>query len=49
MILPERFEPLETRLENAQWILPSDDERITVVTCWPHDSTPHRVGGVAFL
>ena len=38
MILPEKDEPLETRLENARWILPSKDERLTLVTCWPADS-----------
>ncbi len=43
MILKEKDEPLEVRLENARWILPSDDERLTLVTCWPHDSNSHRL------
>ncbi len=43
MILPERDEPLETRLENARWILPSEDERLTLVTCWPSNSNTHRL------
>jgi sortase A len=47
MILPEKFESLDTRLENARWILPSDDERITLITCWPFDSNTHRVVVVA--
>ena len=43
MILPEKDEPLEVRLDNARWIMPSDDERITLVTCWPHNSNTHRL------
>jgi sortase A len=43
MILPEKDESLETRLENARWILPSKDERLTLVTCWPADSNSHRL------
>ena len=44
-ILPERWQTVEVRLENAQWIAPSQDERLTLVTCWPYESnTPadHR-------
>ena len=47
MILPEKDEPLDIRLENARWILPSDDERITLVTCWPQKSNTHRLIVVA--
>lgn len=43
MILPEKDESLEFRLENARWILPSNDERLTLVTCWPADSNSHRL------
>jgi sortase A len=48
MLLPERFVPLSTRMENARWIAPSTDERITLITCWPADSNTHRVVVVAF-
>jgi LPXTG-site transpeptidase (sortase) family protein len=48
MLLPERFAPLSTRLENARWIEPSTDERITLITCWPAESNTHRVVIVAF-
>ena len=41
--LPEKDQPLEVRLENANWILPSDDERITLVTCWPKFSNTNRL------
>jgi LPXTG-site transpeptidase (sortase) family protein len=47
MILPERDQPVQVRLENARWILPSDDERVTLVTCWPATSNTHRLIVVA--
>lgn len=47
MILKERFEPLERRLENARWIQPTQDERLTLITCWPYTSNTHRVVVVA--
>jgi sortase (surface protein transpeptidase) len=33
MLLPERGQRLEVWLHNAQWIEPSEDERLTLVTC----------------
>lgn len=47
MILQERDEPLSVRLDNARWILPTTDERLTLVTCWPPDNNTHRVFIVA--
>ncbi len=47
MILPERDMDVQTRLNNARWILPSTDERITLVTCWPATSNTHRLIVVA--
>lgn len=43
MILEERYKPLYVKLENARWILPSQDERITLLTCWPYTSNTHRL------
>jgi LPXTG-site transpeptidase (sortase) family protein len=43
MILPEKNEPLDVRLENGRWILPSKDERVTLVTCWPENTNSHRL------
>jgi LPXTG-site transpeptidase (sortase) family protein len=43
MILAERDVSLDERLENARWILPSEDERITLITCWPYFSNTHRL------
>lgn len=47
MLLPEEGRSLEERLENARWLLPSSDERITLVTCWPPDGRSHRLVVVA--
>lgn len=46
-ILPERNQPLEVRLANAEWIEATEDERITLITCWPYESNTHRVVVVA--
>lgn len=43
MILLERNEPVDIRLQNARWILPSEDERLTLLTCWPSTSNTHRL------
>lgn len=48
MLLPERGQKLEKRMENARWLATSEDERLTLVTCWPADSNTHRVIVVAF-
>jgi LPXTG-site transpeptidase (sortase) family protein len=47
MILEERYASIEQRTENARWILPSDDQRLTLVTCWPERSNTHRLIVVA--
>ncbi len=46
-IVKEKGEPLEARRRNAQWIAPTDDERLTFVTCWPYTNNTHRVIVVA--
>jgi len=43
LIMPERNEPIEIRLQNASWILPSQDERLTLLTCWPQTTNTHRL------
>jgi sortase A len=43
MILPEKYEEMDIRMNNAQWILPSVDERLTLISCWPFESNTHRV------
>ncbi len=46
-LLPERDQPLEVRQENAQWILPTEDERLTIITCYPYTDNTHRLVVVA--
>jgi sortase A len=48
-ILKEAGMPLKVRQRNAQWIMPSGDERLTLVTCWPYEwpGNSHRVIVVA--
>jgi LPXTG-site transpeptidase (sortase) family protein len=47
MIVKEKGEPLEVRQRNAQWIGPTGDVRVTLVTCWPYTNNTHRVIVVA--
>jgi LPXTG-site transpeptidase (sortase) family protein len=47
LILPERNQPLQVRLANAQYIQPTTDERLTMITCWPYESNSHRVVVIA--
>lgn len=48
-ILREAGMPAEVRRRNAQWIMPTGDERLTLVTCWPYNwpGNTHRVVVVA--
>jgi LPXTG-site transpeptidase (sortase) family protein len=47
IVLPEKYEELEVRMHNAQWLLPSIDERLTLISCWPYESNTHRLIVVA--
>jgi sortase A len=42
-ILPDRDQPMQVRIANARWIEPTDDERLTLVTCWPYTNNTHRL------
>lgn len=46
-LLEEAGQPLAVRAENARWILPTADERLTLVTCAPDASATHRLVIVA--
>jgi sortase A len=43
LILPEAGQPLEVRIENAHYIEPTEDERLTLVTCHPYGSLRNRL------
>ncbi|MEB2286535.1 MAG: sortase [Anaerolineae bacterium] len=47
MTLAEEGQPLDVRAENARWILPTVDERVTLVTCWPSYANTHRLVVIA--
>ncbi len=46
-VLPETNVSEAQRAENARWIAPTTDERLTLVTCWPATGNSHRVIVVA--
>jgi LPXTG-site transpeptidase (sortase) family protein len=47
-IVREQGEPVEVRMENARWILPTTDERLTLITCWPYPLSTHRLIVIAY-
>jgi LPXTG-site transpeptidase (sortase) family protein len=42
-IIPDRDVPAEQRQQNGQWIMPTEQERLTLVTCWPRNDNSHRL------
>ena len=47
LIVPDRLATPEQRRENAKWIGEYDDDRLTLVSCWPRDDNSHRIIVVA--
>jgi LPXTG-site transpeptidase (sortase) family protein len=43
LLLPEGGQPIEVRIANAQYALPTDDERLTLLTCHPYGSLAYRL------
>jgi len=42
-ILKEEGQPADVRKQNASCMLPTDYERLTLVTCWPYSGNSHRL------
>lgn len=42
-IVREKGVPYEQRLRNARFMAPTDDERVTLISCWPYETNTHRV------
>ena len=42
-IVKDKGEPDAIRRANAKWIGPFNEERLTMVTCWPYNNNTHRV------
>ncbi len=49
VIVPEEGEPDAVRDENARYLLPTRDARLTLVSCWPYWTNTHRIIVVALL
>lgn len=47
-IMPEKNASAEQQAETASYIVQSDDQRLTLVSCWPPNSNTHRVFVVAY-
>ncbi|MCW1970746.1 MAG: sortase [Anaerolineae bacterium] len=41
-LLKEKDQPISALIENAKYIEPTPDDRITLVTCWPITNNTHR-------
>ncbi len=46
-LVREQGQSEQVRRQNARWIAPTDDERLTLVTCWPYTGNSHRLIVVA--
>ncbi|MBC7236644.1 MAG: sortase [Chloroflexi bacterium] len=46
--LPIANAPLQVLRDNLRFLLPTEDQRLTLITCWPPWSNTHRVVVVAF-
>lgn len=42
MKLKEEYQDVNIRMENARWIEPSMDERVTLISCWPYSNNTYR-------
>lgn len=47
LIVPEKYATEEQRRANAAWIGSFEEERLTLVSCWPRDDNTHRIIVVA--
>ncbi|MGL4648786.1 MAG: sortase domain-containing protein, partial [Caldilineaceae bacterium] len=47
LIVPEKFATEEQKAKNFAYIESTDDERLTLVSCWPRDDNTHRIIVVA--
>jgi len=42
-VLAESSQPISVRIENARWIETTEDERVTLISCWPYATNANRV------
>lgn len=46
-LFQEKGQSLKQRYWNARWMLPTSDERVTIVSCWPNTTNSHRLVVIA--
>jgi sortase A len=37
----------EQRIKNGRFMQPTEDERLTIITCWPPTNNTHRLAVIA--
>jgi sortase A len=47
VVVPDKSISAEQRVENARWIGDFEDDRLTLVSCWPRNNNTHRIIVVA--
>lgn len=47
LIVPEKFATEQQRLDNVRYIQETEDDRLTLVSCWPRNDNTHRIIVVA--
>ena len=47
LILPEKHASDQQRKTNVKYIQETDDDRLTLVSCWPRDDNTHRIVVIA--
>jgi len=47
LIVPEKFASNQQRLDNVRYIQETEDDRLTLVSCWPRNDNTHRIIVVA--
>lgn len=47
VVVPDKNVSGEQRAENSRWIGSFDDDRLTLVSCWPRNNNTHRIVVVA--
>jgi sortase A len=47
IVLPDRGISDEQRAANTRWIGPFEEERLTLVSCWPRNNNTHRIVVIA--
>jgi sortase A len=47
VVLPDKSVSEEQRLANTRWIGDFEDDRLTLVSCWPRNNNTHRIVVVA--